>query len=126
WVKMGAPWPNAAPVVVKVEPKESEPVFTKEQIGHWAFQPVRKAKVPAVKQQAWVRSPIDAFILAKLEAKGLSPAPAADARTLIRRVYFDLIGLPPSPDEVETFVKDSAGAKRGEVYEKLVDRLLAS
>ena len=126
WVKMGALWPNATQAVVKAEPKESEPVFTKEQTGHWAYQPVRKSKVPAVKHQAWARAPIDAFILAKLEEKGLSPAPVADARTLIRRVYFDLIGLPPSPEEVEAFVKEAAGAKRGVAYELLIDRLLAS
>ncbi len=123
WVKMGAPWPNAKPVVAKVEPKDAEPTFTKEQTGHWSLQPVRKPTPPVVKQSAWVRSPIDAFILAKLEAKGLTPAPAADARTLIRRLHFDLVGLPPSPDEVEAFVKDFSQAT---AVEKLVDRLLAS
>ncbi len=126
WVKAGAHWPNAKPVVVKVEPKDSEPVFTKEQTGHWAFQSVRKPPTPTVKNQSWVRSPIDAFILAKLDEKGLSPAPAADARTLIRRVYFDLIGLPPTPDEVEAFVKEFASAKPQTALAKVVDRLLAS
>ncbi len=125
WVKMGAPWPNAKGIA-KVEIKENEPVFNKEQIGHWAFQPVRQATPPVVRNQAWVMSPIDAFVLAKLEAKGLTPTPAADARTLIRRVYFDLIGLPPSPEEVEAFVKAAAGAKRGEALANIVDRLLAS
>ncbi len=126
WVKAGAYWPNAMPVVVKAETKDSEPVFTKEQLGHWAFQPVRKPQPPAVKNAAWARSPIDAFILAGLEAKGLSPAPAADARTLIRRVYFDLIGLPPALDEVDAFVKDFASAKPQAALAKVVDRLLAS
>src|SRR5260221_2776238 len=106
WVKMGAPWPDEKPLVAKVEPTENTPAFTKQQIGHWAFQPVRNLQPPAVKNQAWVRSPIDAFILARLEGAGLAPAPAADARTLLRRLYFDVIGLPPMPDEVETFVED--------------------
>ncbi len=126
WVKMGAPWPNAKPTVVKAEAEDSEPVFTMAQTGHWAFQPVRKPKTPAVKNQAWARSPIDAFILAKLDEKGLTPAPAVDARTLIRRVYFDLIGLPPSPAEVETFVNEFASAKPQAALAKVVDRLLAS
>ncbi len=126
WVKAGANWPNAKLVVAKAEPQDREPVFTQEQTSHWAFQPVRRPQTPSVKNQAWVRSPIDAFILAKLEAKGLSPAPAADARTLIRRVYFDLIGLPPTPDEVEALVKDFASAQPQAALAKVVDRLLAS
>ncbi len=127
WVKMGAPWPDAK-VVAKIDVKDSEPVFTKEQLSHWAFQPVRKPMTPTVKNANWVRSPIDAFILSGLEAKGLKPAPAADAGTLIRRVYFDLIGLPPPVEVVEDFVKacEGAGAKRGEVLAKVVDDLLAS
>lgn len=126
WVKMGAPWPNAKLEVVDAEAQDRELVFTKEQTGHWALQPVHKPKAPAVKNNAWVRSPIDAFILARLEEKGLTPAPAADARTLIRRVYFDLIGLPPSPEEVDAFVTEFEGATPQAALEKLVDRLLAS
>jgi hypothetical protein len=131
WVKMGAPWPDAKSVGVKIDPKNDEPVFTLQQTSHWAFQPVRKTKAPAVKNAGWVRSPIDAFILAKLEEKGLTPAPAADPRTLIRRVYFDLIGLPPTPEEVEAFVKECSESKtplttHHSPLTKLINRLLAS
>src|SRR6478672_13170515 len=73
---------------------------------HWAFQPVRLPAVPSVSGAAWVRNPIDAFVLAKLEAKGWQPAPAAEPRALLRRVYFDLIGLPPSLAEQEAFLQD--------------------
>lgn len=73
--------------------------------AHWAFQPLSKAELPAVKNTAWPKNDVDRFILAKLEQNGLQPAPAADAATLIRRVYFDLIGLPPTPEEVEEFVR---------------------
>ncbi len=72
----------------------------------WSLQPVKRPAAPAVKNQRWPANPIDRFVLAKLEAKNLSPAPPADPRVLIRRVYFDLIGLPPTPEEVEAFVKE--------------------
>lgn len=89
---------------------------------HWAFQHPQQNTPPQVQQQDWVKTPIDAFILAKLEEKGLSPAPPADRVTLIRRACFDLTGLPPTPEEVDQFVNDpDPGA-----YEKLIDRLLAS
>jgi len=89
---------------------------------HWAFEPPRKQAPPATKNQEWVRNPIDAFILSKLEQKGLSPAPPADRVALIRRAYFDLTGLPPTPEEVDKFVNDPAP----DAYEKLIDQLLAS
>ena len=98
WVKMGAPWPA-----------DSEPASDDSKAGaaadHWAFQPVRAVEPPAVDDRAWVASPIDAFILARLEAKGLAPSPPADRRTLIRRVTFDLTGLPPTAEEVEAFAE---------------------
>src|SRR5262249_36497022 len=72
--------------------------------GHWSFIPPKRPAVPQVKNKAWIRNPIDAFILAKLEEQALTPAPEADRRTLIRRVSFDLTGLPPTPAEVEAFV----------------------
>jgi hypothetical protein len=88
----------------------------------WSFQkPVRPA-APAVRNASWVRNPIDAFILAKLEQDGLQPAPEADRRTLVRRAYFDLHGLPPTPEQSEQFVNDPSP----DAYEKLIDRLLAS
>ena len=71
----------------------------------WPFQPLKRIAVPAVNNTAWTSNPIDRFILAKLEAKGLMPNPAADRRALIRRVTFDLTGLPPAPEEIEEFVK---------------------
>jgi len=89
--------------------------------GHWAFIPVVKPDVPGVNTPAWVRNPIDAFILAGLEKAGLSPSAGADPGTLIRRLSFDLTGLPPSMDEVDAFVKNPAAE-----YEKAVDRLIAS
>ena len=89
---------------------------------HWSFVPTARPAFPAVKTKAWIRNPIDQFILAKLESAGLQPAPEADRRTLIRRVSLDLTGLPPSPKEVEAFVND----KSKNAYERLVDELLAS
>ena len=89
---------------------------------HWAFVPPQKQTPPKVKAAAWPRNPIDAFILARLEAKGLEPVPPADKPALLRRVYYDLTGLPPSPADVEGFLADSAP----DAYEKVVDRLLAS
>jgi hypothetical protein len=114
--------------VATIETKDQEPTFTKEQLRHWAFQAVKKPAPPAVKNAAWVQAPLDAFILAKLEEKGLQPAPKADARTLVRRVYFDLIGLPPSVQETEEFVKacQESSAKPQAALEPLVNRLLAS
>ena len=88
---------------------------------HWSFRPVHAPPVPAVKDSAWVRTPIDAFILARLEAEGLRPAPPADKNTLLRRVYFDLIGLPPTPDEQKAFLEDASPR----AFEKVVDGLLA-
>ncbi len=89
---------------------------------HWAFQPICKPAVPRVKQAAWVRNPIDAFILARLEAKGLKPAQLADPITQLRRVSLDLTGLPPAPEEVDTFLKDPSP----DAFERAVDRLLTS
>ena len=89
---------------------------------HWSLIPPRRPELPTVKNESWVRSPIDRFILAALEAKGLAPAPEADRRTLARRLSLDLTGLPPAPAVVEAFVKDPAP----DAYEKLVDRFLAS
>ncbi|HEV8378970.1 MAG TPA: PSD1 and planctomycete cytochrome C domain-containing protein, partial [Tepidisphaeraceae bacterium] len=118
WVKMGAPWPADKPVeLIK------KPAFDlKERAKHWAFQPLLNAAPPQVKNAAWCRSPIDKFILAKLEQAGLNPAPLADKRTLIRRVTFDLVGLPPTPQEIEAFLADESS----DAFAKVVDRLLAS
>jgi hypothetical protein len=88
----------------------------------WSLQKVSRPEVPSVKQRDWVRNGIDAFILQKLESAGLQPAPEANRTTLIRRLYFDLVGMPPAPAEVDEFVRD----ERADAYEQLVDRLLAS
>jgi mono/diheme cytochrome c family protein len=89
---------------------------------HWSFQPILRPAEPAVKDNAWVRNPIDRFILARLEKEGVAPSAEADRATLIRRLSLDLVGLPPSPREVDEFVADH----RPDAYEELVDRLLAS
>src|SRR5439155_11345477 len=88
----------------------------------WAFQPVVRPSVPEVKHRDWVRNPIDAFVLARLEEKGYDPPPAADRTTLLRRVYYAVAGLPPSPEDVDAFLIDQSS----DAYEKVVDRLLAS
>ncbi|MCA8998880.1 MAG: DUF1549 domain-containing protein, partial [Planctomycetaceae bacterium] len=112
WVRSGAAWPES--VGPLVSPKDS----AAEE--HWAFQPVRDPEIPKVESSP--KNPIDAFIQAKLASHGLQPSPEADRRTLIRRVFYTLTGLPPSPEEVEAFVNDADP----HAYEKLVDRLLES
>jgi hypothetical protein len=119
WVKMGAPWPGDGGNTDTNRPGDFN---LQERRKHWAFQPIKTVSPPAVKNKAWPRSPLDAFILAKLEAAGLSPAAAADKRTLIRRVTYDLTGLPPTAGELDSFLADASP----DAYEKLVDRLLAS
>ena len=104
WIDQGAAWPEA---VAK---------------KHWAYIPPVRSKVPAVKTPGWVRNPVDAFILARLERERLKPSPEADRVTLLRRVTLDLTGLPPTPREVDAFLADSSPT----AYEKAVDRLLAS
>jgi len=99
---------------------KGEPIWTKAQRSHWSFVPPKRPEVPAVQKRDWVRNPIDAFILSEMEAVGLAPAPEADRGTLIRRVTFDLTGLPPTPEEVDAFLKDD----RPDAYERLVDGLL--
>ncbi|MFZ4610336.1 MAG: DUF1549 domain-containing protein, partial [Gemmataceae bacterium] len=118
WVKMGAPWPTTVAAEVK-DTKSGPTVLGKD---HWAFQPLRNPVPPEVKNKNWIRNPIDQFVLNKLEAKGLKPARPADKRTLIRRAYFDLLGMPPEPKEVEAFLKDESS----DAFAKLVDKLLAS
>jgi len=110
WIKAGAVWPVDA--VADAKPGKS----------HWAFQPVRQPKLPKLKDATWAQTPVDAFILAGLEAKKLTPNASADRRTLLRRVTFDLLGLPATASEVEAFVADASP----NAFEKVVDRLLAS
>jgi hypothetical protein len=119
WIKAGASWPEAKEPVVTA--REGMRITDRDR-RYWAYVPVQRPALPKVKASGWVRNPIDAFILAKLEAKGLAPVAEADRRTLVRRVYYDLTGLPPTPRQVDDFVNDSSP----DAYEKLVDRLLAS
>ncbi len=118
WVERGAPLP---PDVSVAGPALSE--FDLEQRRrHWAYQPVRSSPPPSTSNSAWCVSSIDRFLLARLDAAGLKPASPAEKRTLIRRLTFDLIGLPPAPDDVAAFVEDISP----DAYERLVERLLAS
>jgi len=116
WVRRGAPDPR---VPLALAGGKSYGGVGK---NHWAFQPVQKPAVPAVRAAAWVQSPVDNFVLARLEAAGLAPSPLADKRTLIRRATFDLIGLPPTEPEIQRFLADDSPA----AFAKVVDRLLAS
>ena len=111
WVEMGLPWP-ARPTDTTADGSGT----------HWSFRPIRRPREPAVSDALWARNPIDRFILGRLEQEGLQPAPEADKTTLIRRLYVDLIGLLPTPEEVDTFVADS----RPDAYERLVEQLLES
>ncbi len=119
WVKMGAPDPRTSAAVVTQGPPLSDPDKVR---NHWAFKPIRHPFAPAVKNKRWVRNPIDAFVLAKLEEKGMTPSRQADKRTLIRRATYGLTGLPPSAGEVEQFLADNSP----EAFAKVVDRLLGS
>ena len=121
WAKMGAPWPGAeqAAAVIAAPVKKE---FTPAQKAYWAFQPVHDGPLPEVKDAVWARTPIDRFILAKLEAKGLRPAPPASKLALLRRATFDVTGLPPSEQEIQDFLADSSP----QAFAKVVDRLLAS
>ena len=118
WVKMGIPWSATTVALTRRGP----PRVDAEARGFWSFRQVTRSTVPAVKRADWIKTPTDAFILAKLEARGLRPVPPAEKTSLLRRVYYDLIGLPPTPGEVEAFLADESP----DAYEKVVDRLLAS
>ena len=118
WVAGGAPWPQA---VLAADPTTTYTI-SPAQARFWSFQPVTHPAPPAVRNTAWVRTPVDRFILARLEARGLRPAPPADKRTLIRRATFDLTGLPPTPTETESFLSDTSP----QAFARVVDRLLAS
>ena len=137
--------PDKSPLVRRIEsddPKERMPppeghrTLKPEQVAllrqwvkeganyeeHWSFIPPKRPTVPATNDRQWIRTPIDGFILSRLEKEGLKPSEEADRPTLIRRVTYDLTGLPPTPEEVQTFVTDQST----KAYEKVVDRLLAS
>ncbi len=113
WVKMGAPYPKLSSSAI---------ASAKTDRDHWSFKPVKKSPVPEVKEKDWVATPVDSFIVAKLEENGMKPSPIADKRTLIRRATFDLIGLAPTLKETQDFLDDNSP----DAFAKVVDRLLAS
>jgi hypothetical protein len=123
WVKMGAPWPGDDGGAAVVDKSGFD--LKKRKAEHWAWRPVADPEPPAVKDAVWPLVPADRFLLAKLEEKGLSPARPAEANVILRRVYFDLIGLPPTVEEIERFEKEWR-AKPQAAFEGVVDRLLAS
>ncbi len=117
WVQLGAPWPDASETKVAQKAKLSE-----HQENLWAFQPIREPIVPEVTGHRWIRTPIDHFVLAKLEKKGLRPAASADKLTLLRRATFDLTGLPPTIQEIRRFLADESP----DAFENVLDHLLSS
>jgi mono/diheme cytochrome c family protein len=121
WVRGGAPWP-ATSTAAAPAPVASHRPITAEQRAFWSFQPLQRAAVPAVRDESWPKTDIDRFVLAKLEHEGLHPVAVADRLALIRRATLDLTGLPPTPDEVDAFLKD----RSPDAFAKVVDRLLAS
>ena len=115
WVQLGAPWGYAVESVDEDEDGSSE-------VSLWAFRAPQNPPIPDVEHRPWVRSPVDALVLAELEGKGLRPAPPADKRTLIRRATFDLVGLPPTPEQIESFLADDSA----DAFADVVESLLAS
>lgn len=119
WIKKGAPWPASPAGEVSLRTSEA---ITAEDRGFWSFRPIVDPPLPAVQNEAWGKKPLDRFILAKLEAKGIKPVAAANKRVLIRRATFDLLGLPPTPEEIDAFLADESP----QAFGRVVDRLLAS
>src|SRR5690606_32437147 len=120
WVAMGAPWPEEDPS--EAAPIREDGSITERDRNFWSFQPIRQPPLPTVNRGDWPRKPLDYFVLSRLEAEGLEPVAEVDRRTYIRRVAFDLIGLPPTAEEITEFVADG----RSDAYERLIDRLLGS
>src|SRR5262245_32695266 len=103
----------------KVESLSEKPIRAADK-EHWSFQPPKRPTIPTVKQAVWIHTPVDAFVLAKLEAEGLTPSAPAEKLALLRRVHLDLVGLPPSSEEQQAYIADSSP----DAFEKVVDRLL--
>ncbi|MCI0332733.1 MAG: PSD1 and planctomycete cytochrome C domain-containing protein [Planctomycetes bacterium] len=119
WIAMGLPWAEGENGNLA---HRGPPVVDDAARNFWSFRPVVRPAIPPVKDQAWVKTPIDAYILARLEQKKLRPAPPADKATLLRRAYYSVIGLPPTPEKVQAFLTDTSP----DAYEKVVEELLAS
>ncbi len=122
WIEKGLPMPETDEADPIAEKAHRSPQVDDDTRNHWSFLAVKRPSSPDVQHAEWVTNPIDAFVLARLEQAGLSPAPPAAKQALIRRVTYDLTGLPPSPDEVDAFVADESP----DAYERLVERLLDS
>ncbi len=122
WVSLGAPWPTEADVEDTHATAKNKFPFEERLATHWSWAPVADPAVPDVKQTNWSRSPVDRFLLSAMEQQGYAPAAPADRHNWLRRVTFDLTGLPPTLEEIEAFIADESD----EAYEKVVDRLLAS
>ena len=120
WINRGAPWPNSPTTPRSTQNNAFE--ITAEDRAFWSFQPIADPPVPVVSNQTWPCTSIDHFILARLETAGLAPSKPADKRTLIRRATFDLIGLPPTPEDVDAFLADDSP----DAFARVIDRLLAS
>ncbi len=121
WIDIGAPYDK--PLIEKEDPKAwTRRTISPDAKRHWAYQPLKRIEPPAVKDVTWCRTPIDRFVRAKQEAAGVSPNGPAERRVLIRRAYYDLIGLPPTPEQVDAFVKD----RSPNAWEKVIDELLKS
>ena len=121
WVIQGAPWPGAEQHEAMI-PEGQQGGFTDEQQNYWAFQPVVDHEPPVVNDPNWNHHPIDRFVLAKMQERGLQPAAPADRLTWLRRATFDLTGVPPTPEDAEAFLRDTSP----KAYERVVERLLAS
>jgi hypothetical protein len=119
WVKRGAPWPAATGAATV---RTGGDLISPEDRAFWSFRPIADPPAPVVKDPGWCKNPLDGFILSKLEKNGLHPVAPADKRTLLRRATFDLIGLPPTPEEIDAFLADDAP----DAFARVVDRLLAS
>ena len=122
WIQAGAVLPSRGAIVPERTPPEGEPFDWDQEREFWSYQPIVDPDLPAVSDPAWCRNGIDRFILARLESEGITPAPEADKRTLIRRAYFDLIGLPPTPEAIDRFMNDYST----EAFSTMVEELLAS
>jgi len=122
WVEMGLPWTPGDEGELAAPDKHGPPPVNDETKKFWSFQPVTRPDIPQVQDLRWVRTPIDAFVLKRLEEAGLPPSSSATKTALLRRAYYDLIGLPPSPEEVRDFVNSDAP----DAFERVVDRLLES
>jgi len=123
WIDAGAAWPETA--ASSGVAARAEMVGTEDDRKHWSYLPLQRPPLPEVKNRTAVRTPVDRFILARLEAQKLALSPQADARKLVRRMYFDLIGLPPTLEQVDSFLQDFTGNAESAVA-ALLDQLLAS